>query len=366
MHTPRAYFERHFHNDPWLSLEGIRVAVDHERDDRIASTVRVFVRRALIDGRHVPCGGIGEVSTKADYRKRGLASQLLQDAEKWMKEQGMAFGMLHTRSAAPLYKSLGWHPIPMRYSVISAPLTSFTTPPQGKYHYNNIADHMQSVVEVHEAYARHFNGTFVRDDAAYWDKWIAYEFTREATFSAIALDPATGQAGGYAVAFVKYDPEAATTADDQREAGRRGAITVRVREFGVIDEVMADDGGQALLGSLVGELLRHFINDSDNNGGFSGGTDDDGSRRVRLVYPAAIENYFALGGDALVVPDAQREESVVDEGTMTRVLDHPTTAGSEVRLEQSLRQQPTATPFSKAQQPPRSSSYLLFWETDGF
>jgi hypothetical protein len=228
---------------------------------------------------------------------------------------------------------------------------------------------MQSVVLVHKAYARHFNGTFVRDDAAYWDKWIAYEFTREATFSAIALDPATGQAGGYAVAFVKYDPEAATTADDQPEAGRRGAITVRVREFGVVDEVMADDGGQALLGSLVGELLRDFINESDNDGGFGGGgagAGDDGSRRVRLVYPVAIENYFALGGDALVVPDAQREESVVDEGTMIRVLDQPTTAGAEVRLEQSLRQQPTATPFSKSQQPPRSSSYLLFWETDGF
>ncbi len=88
---------------------------------------------------------------------------------------------------------------------------------------------------------------------------------------------------------------------------------------------------------------------------------------MRLVYPAAIENYFALGGDALVVPDARREESVVDEGTMIRVLDPSTTAGAEVRLEQSLRQQPTtATPFPKAQQPPGSASYLLFWETDGF
>jgi hypothetical protein len=45
-------------------LEGIRVAVDHERDDRIASTVRVFVRRALVDGRHVPCGGIGSLTSR--------------------------------------------------------------------------------------------------------------------------------------------------------------------------------------------------------------------------------------------------------------------------------------------------------------
>ncbi len=66
----------------------------------------------------------------ADYRI-GAPGWLGQDAEKWMREQGMTFGMLHTRSAAPLYKSLGWHPIPMRHSAISAPLASFTTLPQG-------------------------------------------------------------------------------------------------------------------------------------------------------------------------------------------------------------------------------------------
>jgi hypothetical protein len=37
--------------------------VDPEQEGRIASTVRVFVRRALIDGRQVSCGGIGAWAT---------------------------------------------------------------------------------------------------------------------------------------------------------------------------------------------------------------------------------------------------------------------------------------------------------------
>jgi hypothetical protein len=217
------------------------------------------------------------------------------------------------------------------------------------------AEQLRSIALVHAAYAQHFNGTFVRDDPAYWHKWLAYEFTRDTARSALALDAATGLVVGYASAFVKEDDHeaklSATSAEHEAEVSGR-YVRVRVREFGVVDELVAGDGGQTLLGSLVGFLLQS-VSDSD-----------DGHRRVRLVFPAAIENYFQRTTDT-VVPDGRREESQVDEGTMLRVLD----VGTEVELEQALRQRPSAahsvTP-EQHQASPESSSYLLFWEPDGF
>ncbi len=65
----RQYFSNHWHNDPWKDVEGIRVAVD---DGKIVSTVRVFIRKMFFHGEPISVGGIGEVSTRSEYRKRGL------------------------------------------------------------------------------------------------------------------------------------------------------------------------------------------------------------------------------------------------------------------------------------------------------
>jgi hypothetical protein len=64
--VPRAYCARHWHNDPWRSCEGIRVAVDR---GQILSTVRVFRRRIYLGGVPVTMGGIGEVSTDPAYQR---------------------------------------------------------------------------------------------------------------------------------------------------------------------------------------------------------------------------------------------------------------------------------------------------------
>lgn len=64
-------------NDPDRTPEGIFVALDSSAGV-IASTVRVFTRRIIVQGGEFKLGGIGEVSTKSQYRRQGLASKLLQ------------------------------------------------------------------------------------------------------------------------------------------------------------------------------------------------------------------------------------------------------------------------------------------------
>lgn len=68
---PASYFTRHYFNDPFARAPSlIRIAV-HE--DAIVASCRVFARRiSLTGGQTVIAGGIGEVCTSADHRRRGM------------------------------------------------------------------------------------------------------------------------------------------------------------------------------------------------------------------------------------------------------------------------------------------------------
>ena len=52
-------------------------------------------------------GGIGEVSTKEPYRRRGLSGRLLEMAIDYMEAEGMDFSMLFTGSPRH-YSRFGW------------------------------------------------------------------------------------------------------------------------------------------------------------------------------------------------------------------------------------------------------------------
>ena len=88
----RRYFSNHWHNDPWRDPEGIRVAVDK---GTIISTVRVFIRKMFLHGEPITVGGIGEVSTRPEYRRRGIATQLLKDSIQFMESRDIVFSSLH-------------------------------------------------------------------------------------------------------------------------------------------------------------------------------------------------------------------------------------------------------------------------------
>ena len=151
--TPRTHFANHWHNDPWKDLEGIRVAVD---GGRIASTVRVFMRRIHLGGERVAAGGIGEVSTLPEYRRRGLATRLLRDAVGFMRERGIAISSLFGNQG--IYRAEGWERVPLYYAwrqmgakVDRAFRIRPADPGQGS--------ELETLAALYDAYARRFNGT---------------------------------------------------------------------------------------------------------------------------------------------------------------------------------------------------------------
>ncbi len=165
----RQYFSNHWYNDPWRDVEGIRVAID---DGKIVSTVRVFIRQMYFHGEPVSVGGIGEVSTRPEHRKRGLATQLLKDSIQFMEDRHIALSMLH--GSQRIYSVEGWESVPRYYAkktLLGKTQQEWNIRPV----YFQDADEVKRLASLYDSYSRKFNGTFVRDDMAYWTDWVQTE-----------------------------------------------------------------------------------------------------------------------------------------------------------------------------------------------
>lgn len=165
----RQYFSNHWHNDPWKDVQGIRVAVD---DGKIVSTVRVFIRKMFFHGEPISVGGIGEVSTRPEYQKRGLATQLLKDSIQFMEDRQIAISMLH--GSQRIYSAEGWKSVPRYYAK-----KTLIGRKQQEWHIRPAnfqdTDEVAQLASLYDSYSHKFNGTFVRDDTAYWTDWVQTE-----------------------------------------------------------------------------------------------------------------------------------------------------------------------------------------------
>jgi len=131
---PVSYFSNHYHNDPMKCPQLIRVALlrNDSNDDKdkytIVASCRLFLRTISLTssstsenvGSVVLAGGIGEVCTAPEHRRRGLSTALLHNVIEIMKERQLSISLLH---AAPtfftLYQSVGYHNSISRWSTIS-------------------------------------------------------------------------------------------------------------------------------------------------------------------------------------------------------------------------------------------------------
>lgn len=165
----RQYFSNHWHNDPWQDAEGIRIAVDK---GTIVSTVRVFIRKIFLHGEPITVGGIGEVSTRPDYRRRGIATQLLQDSIRFMESRDIVISVLF--GSQRIYSMEGWEKVPRYYA-----RQSFAADKESEWEVRpaNFDDEVEvkRLSDLYNRYARKFNGPVVRDEITYWTKWVRTE-----------------------------------------------------------------------------------------------------------------------------------------------------------------------------------------------
>ena len=286
--TPRAHFVNHWHNDPWKDLEGIRVAVD---GGAIASTVRVFMRRMHLGGEPVAAAGIGEVSTLPQYRRRGLATRLLRDAVGFMQERGVAISSLFGDQG--IYGAEGWERIPLYYArkqMAPEAAAAFHVRPADLRQ----GPELEALATLYAAYARRFNGTFLRDHPGYWRDWFAAESPRVWV----------AEAEGEVTAYLSL-------------AASGKAEEFEVKEFVAGDDVFAQDGGRQAFEALTGQAIaaagrdtRTVVFPAPVAGGFEApAVEGQGSLMYRVIDRARLPRKFDGLGDLL-----HRQPQAWDQG----------------------------------------------------
>ena len=295
----RQYFSNHWHNDPWRDPEGIRIAVD---DSTIVSTVRVFIRKMFLHGEPVTVGGIGEVSTRPEYQRRGLATQLLKDSIQFMESRDIVMSSLH--GSQRIYSVEGWEKVTRYYA--KQPLTAkkqvaWEVRPAN---FDDAAE-VQRIAAIYDTYARKFNGTFVRDDMAYWTEWVRTESP-----SAWVAER-NGNIEGY-VSVVRREDQ------------------LNVEEFIVSDAIFAEDRGQQLFEDLLSNVIAQLDAES-----------------LEVIYPAPI-------ADGFNAPTIEERGSA-----MYRINQPDALSNASDSIPNLLHNQPEVLAQG-------IKSHHIFWYTDGY
>ena len=295
----RQYFSNHWHNDPWRDPEGIRIAVD---SGTIVSTVRVFIRKMFLHGEPVTVGGIGEVSTRPEYRRRGLATQLLKDSVRFMESRDIVMSSLH--GSQRIYSVEGWEKVPRYYA-----RQPFTAQKQVAWEVRpaNFDDNaeVERIAALYDVYARKFNGTFVRDEMAYWTAWVRTESPN----AWVAVRD--GVIEGY-VSVVRREDR------------------LNVEEFIASEVSFAEERGKHLFEGMLSNIILQMDADS-----------------LEVVYPAPIADGF--------------NAPTIDEhgSTMYRINQPDVLSDSFDSIPSLLHNQPS--PLTQG-----IRSHHIFWYTDGY
>lgn len=206
----RQYFINHYRNDPWALAGGILVAEDLDApgpdgQPLIVSTVRVFDRRLLIRGREVSCGGIGEVSTKPEYRRQGHSGRLLTMAADLMAARGMPLSLLFTDRFGH-YGRYGWRQIKLPL-VAATPRPGVTVDRAGTaFRPVDFARDLDLMMAAYRDLNARASGATVRDSRAYWERWVSSEMGDQGRIFLADGQPAGfGRFGRRAGALRVYD-----------------------------------------------------------------------------------------------------------------------------------------------------------------
>ncbi len=295
----RKYFSNHWHNDPWRDAEGIRIALDK---GAIVSTVRVFIRKMFLHGEPITVGGIGEVSTRPEYRRRGLATQLLKDSIRFMESRDIVMSSLH--GSQHIYSIEGWEKVPRYYA-----RQPFSAKKRSEWEVRPVnfddAPEVKRIADLYDQYARKFNGTFVRDEMTYWTQWVRTESSNA------WVAERNGSIEGY-VSVAQREDE------------------LWVKEFIASAAAFAMDSGKQLLEGMLSHIIAQMDVES-----------------LEVVYPAPI-------ADGFNAPKVEEHTS-----TMYRINQPTVLSDSFNSIPDLLHNQPQ--PLAQGIQ-----SHHIFWYTDGY
>jgi GNAT superfamily N-acetyltransferase len=165
--TSRQMFVNSWYNDPYHSLEGVRVAVE---DGRILSGICIHRYQIYLAGEMVSMGGIASVSTKPEGRGRGLSTHLLQESIQLMESWGMKISLLAT-DLYSFYGRLGWQQVSFYKKTLRVAPVVAQQPLRVRP--LDFERDLPVVMNIYHKTSSFLNGPVVRS-AEYWNGWMKH------------------------------------------------------------------------------------------------------------------------------------------------------------------------------------------------
>ena len=166
----RALFEAYMDFDPLFGFDDFLLALEGERP---VCCVQIFEKTIRLRGGAVRLGGIGSVATHQEYRRRGLAEELMRRSEQRMRERGLPLALLFGVWGG--YARLGWVRIPARQLALHGD-GSRGALREGVGVRGFAEGDLEQVQALYESYSARFEGTTLRDDG-YWRGQLRYAGT---------------------------------------------------------------------------------------------------------------------------------------------------------------------------------------------
>lgn len=194
---PPEYFERHYYNDPLHKASLIRVAFakddKNSSNNQIVASCRIFERQ-ISDGKggSILAGGIGEVCTSNNHRRRGLSRELMKDCIGIMTRYGMKASILHAAPTFfPVYRSMGYECTMSKWSLVQVTMPIKVTVDDDDSalvcREATFPEDTAPMMTLHQQFSeRQFTGCIVRSEA-YWNTYLSVEL-KGALF--VLIDPA--------------------------------------------------------------------------------------------------------------------------------------------------------------------------------
>lgn len=181
---PSSYFERHFTSDPDRGQPSlIRVAF---HNGAMVASCRLFLRTISgAAGGTLLAGGIGEVCTLQNHRRRGLSKVLLENCIDIMKERKLQVSLLH---AAPEFFSVYEKTGGYKCSKSCLSVVNMTVLPDFSASVDNTAYSIREATfpqdtarlsDLHSKYSlQSFVGCIVRS-SEYWNQYLSQELNKK-------------------------------------------------------------------------------------------------------------------------------------------------------------------------------------------
>ena len=153
---------RFFYDDPYYEVnQRWGLWLRHWSEWKLVSVLTAVPLTIRIGARAVPCYGIAGVATLPEYRRRGLASELLRATVDALRAAGVPLAILQAFDHK-FYRKHGWETVGYLPQIRLAPaqLPRYNAPPLRRAY----PDDHEAVMRLYDACGARYTGSLVRDE----------------------------------------------------------------------------------------------------------------------------------------------------------------------------------------------------------